>query len=148
MFKETARRIKEGLIASLEGGSLKWLQGYQAPNPLLQNVDPVSLNPTVLPAPAPLSGVKAGTSSSTAGKTQAHSGQKGVPSIPSMGRMDSTNSMLAAEEASGYNFEYATGFLKEGFEELLKCRSVSNLSLFHLYSSSFSDYLHFFEFFF
>jgi hypothetical protein len=118
MFKETARRIKEGLLASLDGGSLKWLQGYQAPNPLLHNVDVSTIK--ALPA-AQKSGEKAAPA---VGK----SGEKGAPvlrSVPSTLTLSTT----AEEHASGYNYEFATGFLKEGFEELLKCRCVSSVIL-------------------
>jgi hypothetical protein len=115
MFKETARRIKEGLLASLDGGSLKWLQGYQAPNPLLHNVDVSAIKP---PQTASRSGEK---STPTVG---GRSGEKGAPTLRSVPSA-LTLSTTTEEQASGLNYEFATGFLKEGFEELLKCRCVS-----------------------
>jgi len=109
MFKETARRIGEGLLASKEeGGTLKWLQGYQVPHPLLEAAR----------EPSPVSSDK-----SNSRQVSAHvSGEK------SDGISTSAPSVTAGPTAVKKNdshFTDATAFLKDGFEELLKCRCVS-----------------------
>jgi hypothetical protein len=126
MYKETARRIKEGLLASLEGGSLHWLQGYQAPNPLLHNVDPEKV--AAARAPAAQSGEKSGEKGAVKGSlSNAKPGGKAIAGGGSA-PIVSAAAVSAAESSGIYNFEYATGFLKDGFEELVKCRSVSVLA--------------------
>lgn len=96
MFKETARRIREGLLASVEGGTLKWLQGYQALHPLTAEVA-VSAAEMM---PVAQSGEKSGATGSSV-----------VP--------------VAVSSRKEHLFTDATAFLKDGFEELLKCRCVS-----------------------
>jgi len=110
MFSETARRIHEGLLASMDGGSLKWLQGYQAPHPLMvADADtpassPRNRAPSPLPDAAPLS--------------LPVSGEKGAATV-------SESSAAAPVRTKKKHFTDATAFLKDGFEELLKCRCVS-----------------------
>lgn len=112
MFKETAKRIRDGLLASLTGGSLKWLQGYQAPNPLLQSTHNASSSP------------KFHSSEAAMPSMPAVAGEKG-PAERAAGRAPHSKFVEAVDESS-LNFTFATGFLKEGFEELLKCRCVSD----------------------
>ncbi len=110
MFKETARRIGEGLLASREeGGTLKWLQGYQVPHPLLEEAG----------EPSPVSSDK-----SNSRQVGAHvSGEKSdgigmyTPSV--------TAGTTVVRKKNDSHFTDATAFLKDGFEELLKCRCVS-----------------------
>lgn len=124
MFKETERRIRDGLLASLDGGSLKWLQGYQAPNPLLDSLNEVPTAPTTQDS------VRSGEKS---GAIDLYAGEKGASSVPRSGeKADSRASdQLSAPprlDATQYDFKGAMGFLKEGFEELVKCRCVSIVS--------------------
>lgn len=129
MFKETANRIRDGLLASLSGGSLKWLQGYQAPNPLLHNV---------------CSGVSDSNSSSgaSAGDTfpaVAMSGEKAPPAAQvhttvTKSAMPATTIVHPLPDTVSYNYTHATRFLKDGFEELLKCRCVRSFPVINLFA--------------
>lgn len=109
MFKETARRIGEGLLASKEeGGTLKWLQGYQVPHPLLEAAG----------EPSPVS----------SDKSNLRQGSALVSGEKSDGISTSAPSLTVGPTAVKKNdshFTDATAFLKDGFEELLKCRCVS-----------------------
>ena len=129
MFRETERRIREGLVSSLDGGSLKWLQGYQAPNPLLEGVDPARIPPMKQTGAelhrAGEKGPPEKTASTPAGKAGG--------AAPVVAQTAVSAALQEAEEAGVLNFEYATGFLKTGFEELLKCRCVSDSPLLDCY---------------
>lgn len=113
MFSETARRIKEGLLSSVEGGTLQWLQGYQAVHPL---------SAETLTADSPRT--PGGDSASIGIVALGQSGEKS--STPSESSAVSGASALArAVSKKEHHFIEATAFLKDGFEELLKCRCVS-----------------------
>lgn len=114
MFKETARRIGEGLLASREGGTLKWLQGYQVPHPLQEvTAEDQSAEVNASLTSAPVSGEKSGSTG---------------PSVPSPA---ASEPVVSTKRVS--HFTDSTAFLKDGFEELLKCRCVSlYLSIFTL----------------
>ena len=115
MFKETAKRIREGLLSSLEGGALKWLQGLQVPNPLLHTGSSAKAAVT---SSIPVSGEK---------NTSAAAGSVSGGKIGGISVHSTTSAASAATplDASAYNFDHATSFLTQGFEELLMCRCVS-----------------------
>ena len=112
MFKETARRIGEGLLASREqGGTLKWLQGYQVPHPLLEEATgtpPTDASDSLVAGPSSILAVSGEKSDSIS--TPAPSVASAEPAVVTKKRS---------------HFTDATAFLKDGFEELLKCRCVS-----------------------
>jgi hypothetical protein len=139
MFVETEKRIRDGLLASLEGGSLKWLQGYQVPNPLLHNnnteEDGEHSTATSPAAPSTVSAEKA-PQPTTPGSPNAKSNVSAPKSGEKAGSRPSTQKHAAPVIAPAalvdlrkYDFKHAMGFLREGFEELVKCRCVSRFKL-------------------
>jgi hypothetical protein len=139
MFVETEKRIRDGLLASLDGGSLKWLQGYQVPNPLLHNnnteEDGEHSTATSPAAPSTVSAEKA-PQSTTPGSPNTKSNVSAPKSGEKAGSRSSTQKHTAPVIAPAavvdlrkYDFKHAMGFLREGFEELVKCRCVSRFKL-------------------
>lgn len=139
MYNETARRIHDGLLHSLEGGDIKWLQGYLSPHPLSSEGSSGSGTSSV------------GGNGSVGGVSDVGSvhvsGEKGPPSSTNntnttnhisttntntITNSNSTNTTTTSNNSNSNNttsarFIEATAFLKDGFEELLKCRCVSIL---------------------
>lgn len=125
MFTETARRIHEGLLASMEGGTLKWLQGYQAQHPL-------TVTDTDTPAGSPRNRDRAPSPlPDSLPSVLPVSGEKGPASANSV---SSSMVVLPPRPTKKKHFTDATAFLKDGFEELLKCRCVRAFALYFVFS--------------
>ena len=115
MYTETVKRIKEGLKKSKDG-QLRWLQGELAPLDLIILDDMDNQNKKLI-------------SSSSSGKEEIAST---IFSTPTRANKKNEEKKVWKDRIQQYFLNYdnkTLEFLANGFEELLKCRSVSNYKL-------------------
>jgi hypothetical protein len=140
MYQATLLRIRGGLVACAEG-TLHWLQGEVSPNPMASHThSDKGATPAKASPQAHESGVKGGSNEEDsqmnplvavqglASSTSGYGSISGTTSAPAtspgadagVGVSDVAEELEEWEEA-----EACLRFLKDGFDELLKCRNVS-----------------------